>query len=66
MPARSADDVRIETYGGPRDDLRALVEVASWVHEGTDGAHAGHPWLINGPVFARRVARLTGAPVRAR
>ena len=46
--------------------LRALVEVASWVHEGTDGARAGHPWLINGPVFARRVARLTGAPVRAR
>jgi hypothetical protein len=46
--------------------LRALVEVASWVHAGTDGAHAGHPWLINGPVFARRVARLTGAPVRAR
>jgi hypothetical protein len=46
--------------------LRALVEVASWVHAGTDGAHAGHPWLINGPVFARRVTRLTGTPVRAR
>jgi hypothetical protein len=46
--------------------LRALVEVASWVHEGTDGAHAGHPWLINGPVFARRLARLTGVQVRAR
>ena len=46
--------------------LRALVEVASWVHAGTVDAHAGHPWLINGPVFARRVARLTGAPVRAR
>ena len=46
--------------------LRALVEVASWVHEGTDGAHAGHPWLINGPVFARRLTSLTGAPVRAR
>ena len=28
MPARSADDVRIETYGGPRDDLRALFELA--------------------------------------
>jgi aminoglycoside phosphotransferase (APT) family kinase protein len=46
--------------------LRALVEVASWVHEGTAGARAGHPWLINGPVFARRLAALTGAPVRAR
>ena len=28
MPARSADDIRIETYGGPRDDLRALFELA--------------------------------------
>ena len=46
--------------------LRALAEVASWVHAGTDGTHAGHPWLIDGPVFARRLARLTGAPVRAR
>ena len=46
--------------------LRALVEVASWVHLGTAEAHAGHPWLINGPVFARRLARLTGSPVRAR
>ena len=27
-PARPADDVRIETYGGPRDDLRALFELA--------------------------------------
>jgi hypothetical protein len=46
--------------------LRALVEVASWVHEGAADARAGHPWLINGPVFARRLVRLTGAPVRAR
>jgi aminoglycoside phosphotransferase (APT) family kinase protein len=47
--------------------LRALTEVASWVHEGTADAHAGHPWLINGPVFARRLVRLTGlrsGPVR--
>jgi GNAT superfamily N-acetyltransferase len=28
MPARSADDVRIEAYGGPRDRLRALFELA--------------------------------------
>ena len=46
--------------------LRALTEVASWVHEGAADARAGHPWLINGPVFARRLVRLTGAPVRAR
>jgi GNAT superfamily N-acetyltransferase len=28
MPARSADDVCIETYGGPRDSLRSLFELA--------------------------------------
>jgi len=28
MPARSADDVRIEAYGGPRDHLRPLFELA--------------------------------------
>src|SRR5690349_24070535 len=28
MPARPADDVRIETYGGSRDSLRALFELA--------------------------------------
>jgi hypothetical protein len=28
MPGRSADDVRIETYSGPRDNLRRLFELA--------------------------------------
>jgi hypothetical protein len=37
-----------------------------WVHEGAADAHAGHPWLINGPVFARRLTSLTGVQVRAR
>jgi aminoglycoside phosphotransferase (APT) family kinase protein len=46
--------------------LRALTEVAGWVHEGTDGARAGHPWLICGPAFARRLTGLTGVPVRSR
>jgi aminoglycoside phosphotransferase (APT) family kinase protein len=46
--------------------LRALVEVASWVHQGVADAHAGHPWLLCGPAFARRLATLTGAPVQAR
>ena len=46
--------------------LRALVEVASWVHQGAAGARSGHPWLMTGPAFARRLATLTGAPVRAR
>jgi aminoglycoside phosphotransferase (APT) family kinase protein len=46
--------------------LRALTETASWVHEGTASAHAGHPWLISGPGFARRLTSLTGVPVRTR
>ena len=45
--------------------LRALVEVAGWVHQGRVGTRAGHPWLITGPAFARRLTTLTGAPVRA-
>ena len=46
--------------------LRALVEVAGWTHEGTIGMRAGHPWLVCGPAFARRLASLTGIPVRPR
>jgi aminoglycoside phosphotransferase (APT) family kinase protein len=46
--------------------LRALVEVASWVHQGVADTRAGHPWLVSGPAFATRLATLTGAPVRAR
>jgi aminoglycoside phosphotransferase (APT) family kinase protein len=46
--------------------LRALVEVASWVHQGVADTRAGHPWLVSGPAFARRLATLTGAPARAR
>jgi aminoglycoside phosphotransferase (APT) family kinase protein len=46
--------------------LRALVEVAGWEHEGIADTRAGHPWLVSGPVFAQRLATLTGAPVRAR
>jgi len=43
--------------------LRALTEVAGWVHEGTAGERAGHPWLVSGPAFARRLSRLTGTAV---
>jgi aminoglycoside phosphotransferase (APT) family kinase protein len=46
--------------------LRALVEVAGWVHTGTAGAHPGHPWLTSGPAFARRLTALTGIAVRPR
>jgi hypothetical protein len=46
--------------------LRALTEVAGWVHQGTAGERSGHPWLVSGPAFARRLSRLTGIPVRPR
>ena len=46
--------------------LRALTEVAGWVHEGAAGTREGHPWLVSGPAFARRLTALTGVPVRAR
>ena len=44
--------------------LRALVEAASWVHEGVADERVGHPWLLCGPAFAARLATMTGAPVR--
>ena len=46
--------------------LRALTEVASWVHQDVADARVGHPWLVSGPALARRLAALTGAPVRPR
>ena len=45
--------------------LRALVETASWVHYGVIGERAGHPWLLSGPAFARRLSATTGAAVSA-
>jgi aminoglycoside phosphotransferase (APT) family kinase protein len=46
--------------------LRALVEVAGWVHQDVIGARSGHPWLLCGPAFAKRLAGVTGVPVHAR
>jgi hypothetical protein len=46
--------------------LRALTEVAGWVHEGTVGQRPGHPWLTLGSVLAARLGAVTGIPVRAR
>jgi aminoglycoside phosphotransferase (APT) family kinase protein len=46
--------------------LRTLVDVAGWVHQGMADTRTGHPWLISGPAFARRLAGVTGSPVRAR
>ncbi|HEV2932388.1 MAG TPA: phosphotransferase [Streptosporangiaceae bacterium] len=44
--------------------LRALVEVASWVHQGVADTRAGHPWLMSEPAFAGRVATLTGVRIQ--
>jgi aminoglycoside phosphotransferase (APT) family kinase protein len=46
--------------------LRALVEVAGWVRDGTVSGRDGHPWLASGPAFARRLTALTGISVRPR
>ena len=45
--------------------LRALLEAASWVHQGVADTRSGHPWFVSGPAFARRLTTLTGSPVRA-
>ena len=46
--------------------LRALTEVAGWVHEGTAEKRSGHPWLVSGSALAGRLSRVTGVPVRPR
>lgn len=44
--------------------VRALVEVAGWVAEGTAQDRRGHPWMIAGQSFAVRLRKLTGVTVR--
>ncbi|MGQ0830870.1 MAG: phosphotransferase [Microthrixaceae bacterium] len=44
--------------------LRSLVEVATWAAAGELDDRRGHPWLVSGASFARRLTALTGAPVR--
>jgi hypothetical protein len=46
--------------------LRALVEVAGWVADGTIENRTGHPWLISGQALANRLSTLTDAAVRPR
>lgn len=46
--------------------LRALVEVAGWVQAKTLDGRGGHPWVVNGPAFAKRLSKLTGVRVRPR
>jgi aminoglycoside phosphotransferase (APT) family kinase protein len=46
--------------------LRALVEAAGWVHQGSVAEHRGHPWLITGSALAARLSSVTGTAVRAR
>jgi aminoglycoside phosphotransferase (APT) family kinase protein len=43
--------------------LRALVEASGWPQQGLAEARAGHPWLVCGPAFARRLTSLTGTRV---
>jgi hypothetical protein len=46
--------------------LRALVEVAGWAAAGELDGKSGHPWLVNGDAFAKRLSAQTSAAVRAR
>jgi aminoglycoside phosphotransferase (APT) family kinase protein len=46
--------------------LRALTEVASWVHHGVVADHESHPWLVIGQVTAARLSAVTGIEVRPR
>jgi aminoglycoside phosphotransferase (APT) family kinase protein len=46
--------------------LRALVEMAGWVHAGEEQAHADHPWVALSPALAARLTAVTGLRVRAR
>ena len=46
--------------------LRALVEVASWLAEGTVADRTGHPWLVVGDSFAARLTDRTSVPIRPR
>jgi aminoglycoside phosphotransferase (APT) family kinase protein len=44
--------------------MRALTEVAGWIHDGDVGSRAGHPWLLSAGGFADRLRMVTSAPVR--
>jgi aminoglycoside phosphotransferase (APT) family kinase protein len=44
--------------------VRALVEVACWIHDGVIDNRAGHPWLVSGPALAAHLTTVTGVTVR--
>jgi aminoglycoside phosphotransferase (APT) family kinase protein len=46
--------------------LRALVEAANWVADGTIADRAGHPWVLSGAAFADRLGAMTRVLVRPR
>lgn len=46
--------------------LRALTELASWVHHGAVAEHEGHPWLVIGRALAVRLGAVTGVQLRPR
>jgi aminoglycoside phosphotransferase (APT) family kinase protein len=43
--------------------LRSLVEVATWSAAGELDGRRGHPWLVSGQFFARRLSSITGVAV---
>jgi aminoglycoside phosphotransferase (APT) family kinase protein len=45
--------------------LRARVEVAGWVAEGSLDQHRNHPWMVSGRAFASRLADCTGVRIVA-
>jgi aminoglycoside phosphotransferase (APT) family kinase protein len=44
--------------------VRALAEVACWVHDGVIDDRAGHPWVISGAALAAHLTSVTGVTVR--
>lgn len=46
--------------------LRALTEIAGWVHDGAFAERAGHPWLACDQAFAETLTAVTAVTVRVR
>jgi len=44
--------------------LRALTEVARWVHDGVIASRADHPWLTSGQALAAHLTAVTGVTAR--
>jgi aminoglycoside phosphotransferase (APT) family kinase protein len=57
------DDVR---WHRAAVSVRALTEIAGWMHDGVIAERAGHPWLVCGPALAGHLTAVTGIAVRPR